>query len=80
MVSGSQGYRGSEDYIASKPLMEIVNVAIALGKPLVIKGEPGTGKTLIALQGQLIKSSSSGTLNPPRKRKMASTYMIRSRG
>jgi MoxR-like ATPase len=48
MVSGSQGYRGSEDYIASKPLMEIVNVAIALGKPLVIKGEPGTGKTLLA--------------------------------
>jgi MoxR-like ATPase len=28
--------------------MEIVNVAIALGKPLVIKGEPGTGKTLLA--------------------------------
>jgi len=33
---------------ASKPLMEIVNVSIALGKPLVIKGEPGTGKTLLA--------------------------------
>lgn len=28
--------------------MEIVNVSIALGKPLVIKGEPGTGKTLLA--------------------------------
>ena len=28
--------------------MEIVNVAIILGKPLVIKGEPGTGKTLLA--------------------------------
>ena len=47
MVTG-QGYKGSEDYIASKPLMEIVNVSIALGKPLVIKGEPGTGKTLLA--------------------------------
>jgi MoxR-like ATPase len=28
--------------------MEIVNVAVALGKPLVVKGEPGTGKTLLA--------------------------------
>jgi MoxR-like ATPase len=34
--------------MASKELMEIVNVAIALGKPLLIKGEPGTGKTLLA--------------------------------
>ncbi|MCS7281634.1 MAG: MoxR family ATPase [Desulfobacterota bacterium] len=41
-------YRGSSKYIASKELMEIVNVAIALGKPLLIKGEPGTGKTLLA--------------------------------
>ncbi|HEY3278690.1 MAG TPA: MoxR family ATPase [Syntrophorhabdaceae bacterium] len=48
MSTTAQGYKGSEDYIASKPLMEIVNVAIALGKPLVIKGEPGTGKTLLA--------------------------------
>lgn len=42
------GYKGSDDYIASRPLMEIVNVSVALGKPLVIKGEPGTGKTLLA--------------------------------
>jgi MoxR-like ATPase len=42
------GYQGSSDYIASKPLMEIVDVSIILGKPLVIKGEPGTGKTLLA--------------------------------
>lgn len=48
MVTTGHGYKGSDDYIASKPLMEIVNVAIALGKPLVIKGEPGTGKTLLA--------------------------------
>jgi MoxR-like ATPase len=48
MVTTGHGYKGSEDYIASKPLMEIVNVAVALGKPLVIKGEPGTGKTLLA--------------------------------
>jgi MoxR-like ATPase len=48
MSMTGHGYRGSDDYIASKPLMEIVNVAVSLGKPLVIKGEPGTGKTLLA--------------------------------
>ncbi len=48
MVERSHGYAGSDNYIASKPLMEIVNVAVALGKPLVVKGEPGTGKTLLA--------------------------------
>jgi MoxR-like ATPase len=56
MVTTGHGYKGSDDYIASKPLMEIVNVAVALGKPLVIKGEPGTGKTLLA-------HSISGALN-----------------
>jgi MoxR-like ATPase len=48
MAGGSQGYSGSDDYIASKALMEIVNVAVVLKKPLVVKGEPGTGKTLLA--------------------------------
>lgn len=48
MTSGSNSYHGSEDYIASKQLMEIVNVSVALKKPLVVKGEPGTGKTLLA--------------------------------
>lgn len=48
MVFKAQGYSGSEDYIASRPLMEIVNVAVGLRKPLVVKGEPGTGKTLLA--------------------------------
>ncbi len=48
MANETQGYRGSDDYIASKPLMEIVNVSVVLGKPLVVKGEPGTGKTLLA--------------------------------
>jgi len=48
MEKGKLGYQGSSDYIASRPLMEIVDVSIILGKPLVIKGEPGTGKTLLA--------------------------------
>ncbi|MEF9922626.1 MAG: MoxR family ATPase [Anaerovoracaceae bacterium] len=41
-------FTGSEDYVASKELMNAVNVAIALQKPLLIKGEPGTGKTMLA--------------------------------
>ena len=48
MSKANEGYHGSADYIASKPLMEIVNVSVNLAKPLVIKGEPGTGKTLLA--------------------------------
>ncbi|MDY5423039.1 AAA family ATPase [Hornefia butyriciproducens] len=41
-------FRGSNDYVASGELMNAVNVAIALEKPLLIKGEPGTGKTMLA--------------------------------
>ncbi|NMC06072.1 MAG: MoxR family ATPase [Candidatus Lokiarchaeota archaeon] len=41
-------FAGSADYIASPELQSIVNVAIALGKPLLIRGEPGTGKTKLA--------------------------------
>ena len=41
-------FQGTEDYIASDALMEAVNCAIALERPLLIKGEPGTGKTLLA--------------------------------
>lgn len=39
---------GTEQYIASRELQLAVNAAIALKKPLLIKGEPGTGKTLLA--------------------------------
>ena len=41
-------YTGTEDYIVSSDLQNDVNVSIALGRPLLIKGEPGTGKTLLA--------------------------------
>lgn len=41
-------YNGSPDYVASKELIEAVNVSITLQKPLIIKGEPGTGKTMLA--------------------------------
>lgn len=45
---GSQGFQGTTDYVASEQLMASVNIAIALQKPLLIKGEPGTGKTMLA--------------------------------
>lgn len=41
-------FQGSKDYVASDELMRSVNIAIALQKPLLIKGEPGTGKTVLA--------------------------------
>lgn len=41
-------FTGTGDYIASEELQNSVNVAVALGRPLLIKGEPGTGKTMLA--------------------------------
>ena len=43
-----QAFKGTVEYVASEELMASVNVAIALKKPLLIKGEPGTGKTMLA--------------------------------
>lgn len=44
----NMNFQGSSDYVASQELMTSVNIAIALQKPLLIKGEPGTGKTVLA--------------------------------
>jgi len=41
-------FTGSSKYVASEDLMSTVNIAMALQKPLLIKGEPGTGKTMLA--------------------------------
>ena len=41
-------FTGTEQYIASEDLRRIVDVAVALERPLLVKGEPGTGKTLLA--------------------------------
>ena len=43
-----QQFGGSKDYIASEELIRSVNIAAALQKPLLVKGEPGTGKTMLA--------------------------------
>ncbi|MFS1438689.1 AAA family ATPase [Shewanella sp. 10N.286.48.A6] len=41
-------FKSTDNYIASSDLTMAVNAAIALEKPLLIKGEPGTGKTQLA--------------------------------
>jgi len=41
-------FEGTENYVATDELQMAVNAAVALQRPLLIKGEPGTGKTLLA--------------------------------
>jgi len=48
-MTAAPAYSGTRDYIASPELMQTVNVAVTLSRPLLIKGEPGTGKTMLAL-------------------------------
>jgi len=43
-----QQFEGTAQYIASEALLHAVNVALALERPLLIRGEPGTGKTVLA--------------------------------
>ena len=42
------GFKSTEHYIASRDLEVAVNAAVALQRPLLVKGEPGTGKTVLA--------------------------------
>ena len=43
-------FEGTAAYVAEKDLITAVNAAIALERPLLVKGEPGTGKTELARQ------------------------------
>lgn len=47
-MSGFERFSGASKYIADDDLLAVVNAAIALKRPLLVKGEPGTGKTLLA--------------------------------
>ncbi len=48
MAEEMKKFKGSSGYVAADELMNSVNIAMALQKPLLIKGEPGTGKTMLA--------------------------------
>ena len=41
-------FTGTKDYVATEDLKVAVNASIVLERPLLIKGEPGTGKTVLA--------------------------------
>src|SRR5919109_5530744 len=41
-------FEGTDTYVATQDLQLAVNAAIALERPLLVKGEPGTGKTILA--------------------------------
>jgi MoxR-like ATPase len=49
-VETGMRFTGTSDYVATEELQMAVNAAICLQKPLLIKGEPGTGKTMLAEQ------------------------------
>ena len=48
MRDDDYGFRGTEEYIIDDDLMLTINIAIKMNKPLLVKGEPGTGKTSLA--------------------------------
>ncbi len=47
-MDNMQQFKGSSEYVVTNELMYAVNIAVALQKPLLIKGEPGTGKTMLS--------------------------------
>ena len=47
-MSQQTRFEGTADYIATEDLMVAVNAAVTLQRPLLVKGEPGTGKTVLA--------------------------------
>ena len=42
------GFTGAKKYVLDEELAKIVNISMALEMPLLLKGEPGTGKTMLA--------------------------------
>jgi MoxR-like ATPase len=48
MIQQFSRFSGTDSYITSPELRHAVNVAVAIERPLLVRGEPGTGKTLLA--------------------------------
>lgn len=48
MMDNAKQFKGSSEYVLDDELAKIVNVSMALEMPLLLKGEPGTGKTMLA--------------------------------
>jgi MoxR-like ATPase len=49
-ANGSGRFEGTASYVATRDLTVAVNAAVTLERPLLVKGEPGTGKTVLALE------------------------------
>ncbi len=49
-IFAPMNFKGTEEYIATRELQTAVNAAVHLERPLLVKGEPGTGKTLLAFE------------------------------
>ena len=56
-LTPTQRFEGTKDYVATDDLKVAVNAAVLLRRPLLVKGEPGTGKTVLAAEiAQSIKA------------------------
>ena len=62
-------FTGTDTYISTEDLSMAVNASVTLERPLLIKGEPGTGKTMLAeeVAASLKMPSLSGTSNQQQK-------------
>ena len=51
-------FKGTKNYVSTDDLSMAVNASVTLERPLIIKGEPGTGKTLLAIEVAKSKNGS----------------------
>ena len=60
-------FEGTSAYVATDDLKVAVNAAVALERPLLVKGEPGTGKTVLALEiaAETLREHDPKRLIPP---------------
>jgi MoxR-like ATPase len=49
-MADTKRFEGSDHYVATDDLRIAVNASVALERPLLVKGEPGTGKTMLAVE------------------------------